>query len=215
MSLPVVVLLVLAGRLISMQIRKYYKQKGTTSLKLLTIPYVFFLLGVPLEKGLIDDPRTVTDISTEIILPYSPLQVYDEIKSVDTLATTKPWLMQIGLPVPQKCILEEEALGGLRTCYFEGGRIVEKITELQPGSVLRMDVIRYELTGRKWLGFQEAIYQFEELAPNRTKLTRITTYTSELKPRFYWQPLEELGIQQEHEYVFSNLKQDLKGKYGR
>jgi hypothetical protein len=34
-----------------------------------------------------------------------------------------------------------------------------------------------------------------------------------LTPRFYWQPLEELGITQEHEYVFSNLENDLKDKY--
>lgn len=45
-------------------------------------------------------------------------------------------------------------------------------------------------------------------------MARITTYTSELYPRFYWQPLEKLGIEQEHTYVFSNLQQDLKRKYG-
>lgn len=35
-----------------------------------------------------------------------------------------------------------------------------------------------------------------------------------LKPRFYWQPLEKWGIEQEHEYeyeyVFNNLIKDLK-----
>ena len=73
-----------------------------------------------------------------------------------------------------------------------------------------MDVIKYELVGRNWLGFKEAIYYFEEIKPNQCKLTRITTYTSVLRPRFYWKPLEELGIQQEHEYVFNNLAKDLK-----
>jgi hypothetical protein len=71
------------------------------------------------------------------------------------------------------------------------------------------------LTGRKWLGFKEAIYRFEQVAANQTKLTRITTYTSELRPRAYWQPLEELGIQQEHDYVFRNLQKDLNEQYGR
>lgn len=47
------------------------------------------------------------------------------------------------------------------------------------------------------------------------KLTRITTYTSVLTPRFYWEPLEKIGIEQEHDYVFDNLKRDLKNKYGR
>ncbi len=42
------------------------------------------------------------------------MQVYDAIKSVDTLDAEKPWLMKLDLPVPQKCILEKEEVGGLR-----------------------------------------------------------------------------------------------------
>jgi hypothetical protein len=78
-----------------------------------------------------------------------------------------------------------------------------------------MDVIDYNLIGRKWIGFKEAIYYFDRVGDSRCKLTRITTYTSELTPRFYWEPLEKLGVQQEHDYVFSNLANDLKKKYNR
>jgi len=141
--------------------------------------------------------------------------VFDAIKSVDTLDVSKSFLMQIGLPVPYKCILEAEEIGAERTCYFDGGLIKEKVTELERGKILRMVVIDYQLTGRKWLGFKEAIYLFDKVSDNKTKLTRITTYTSELRPRVYWQPLEEIGIQQEHDYVFRNLEKDLKEKYCR
>jgi len=47
------------------------------------------------------------------------------------------------------------------------------------------------------------------------KLTRLTTYSSVLTPRFYWEPSEKLGITQEHDYVFDNLQKDLKAKYHR
>ena len=36
------------------------------------------------------------------------MEVYDAIKSVDTLNAEKPFLMKLDLPIPQKCILEEE-----------------------------------------------------------------------------------------------------------
>jgi len=87
--------------------------------------------------------------------------------------------------------------------------------ELERGKILKMVVTDYQLTGRKWLGFKEAICLFDKVSDNKTKLTRITTYTSELRPRVYWQLLEEIGIQQEHDYVFRNLEKDLKEKYGR
>jgi hypothetical protein len=190
------------------------KRSGTTNLKLLSAPFLLFLLAAPIENALVNSPAVI-ESKTAIILPYSPEQVFDAIKSVDTLDVSPSFLMRLGLPVPQKCILEAEAIGAERICYFEGGVIKERVTELERGKILRMEVTEYQLTGRKWLGFKEAIYRFEQVAANQTKLTRITTYTSELRPRAYWQPLEELGIQQEHDYVFRNLQKDLNEQYGR
>ena len=81
------------------------------------------------------------------------------------------------------------------------------------GGGLLASSIDYQLTGREWLGFKEAIYYFEKVDKGSCKLTRITTYTSALKPRIYWQPLEKIGISQEHDYVFDNLNNDLNRKY--
>ena len=83
--------------------------------------------------------------------------------------------MKLDLPIPKKCILENEKVGGLRTCYFIGGTITEKITQLGKAKVLKMHAIDHKLTGRKWLGFKEAIYYFEQTGRDSCKLTRITT----------------------------------------
>lgn len=216
MSLPLIVVFVTIGVMIHYLFGKYQKEnKDNHRIKSSIVPLVLFsTLGV-IENKLTENDQFINEVRSEIVLPYSTLEVYETIKSVDTLDGEKPFLMQLDLPVPQKCILEDERIGGIRTCYFEGGKIVERITALEKGKVLKMDVIDYQLTGRKWLGFKEAIYYFEDLGNQRTKMTRITTYTSELYPRFYWQPLEGIGIEQEHSYVFSNLKRDLVDKYGK
>jgi hypothetical protein len=216
MSLPLIVVFVTIGVMIHYLFGKYQKEnKDNHRIKSSIVPLVLFsTLGV-IENKLTENDQFINEVRSEIVLPYSALEVYETIKSVDTLDGEKPFLMQLDLPVPQKCILEDERIGGIRTCYFEGGKIVERITALEKGKVLKMDVIDYQLTGRKWLGFKEAIYYFEDFGNQRTKMTRITTYTSELYPRFYWQPLESIGIEQEHSYVFSNLKRDLVDKYGK
>ncbi len=176
------------------------------------LPLCILLIAGIAEKQLTINDNEIVEIESKIILPYSPLEVYETIKSVDTLDVEKPFLMKLDLPVPLKCVLEEERIGGKRVCYFKEGKIIEEITALEKGKLLQMDVIDYELTGRTWLGFKEAIYTFEELKTGECKMKRITTYTSELYPRFYWRPLERMGIEQEHGYVFSNLEKDLKSK---
>jgi hydrogenase-4 membrane subunit HyfE len=214
MALPPIIIAVLLGIFIKSQIQKYRKkQKEKNLIKSSILPLITFLSVAFVETELTKNNQFIVEVKSEIILPYTPMEVYETIKHVDTLDAEKPFLMKLDLPIPQKCILEEEKVGGLRTCYFEGGNIVEKITALEKGKLIEMDVIDYQLIGRKWLGFKEANYYFEALDNGQTKMTRITAYSSVLYPRFYWQPLEKMGIEQEHQYVFDNLKKDLSRKY--
>jgi len=210
MAMPLIIGAVAFGVLIKSIVNGLRNTKEKENLiKISIIPFLLFVIFGIAEKKFTKNDKPIIAVSSEIVLPYSTMEVYETIKSVDTLDAEKPFLMKLDLPIPQKCILDEEKVGGIRTCYFEGGTIVERITELEKGKILKMDVIDYKLTGRKWLGFKEAIYLFDELENGQTKMTRITTYTSELYPRFYWEPLEKIGIEQEHEYVFRNLTKDL------
>ena len=225
MAMGLIVPLIFLGYVIARLVQRYKEIKGTDRFSLLLLPLIPFLIAAPAEHFLKTDKQTIIEVRTEKIFNYTPEQVYDVIKSVDTLDAEKPFLLQLDLPIPTKCILEKEEVGALRTCYFRSGRlsnadfgggtITERVSELKRGKVLKMDVIDYNLIGRKWLGFKEAIYYFEPAVNNSCKLTRITTYTSVLTPRFYWEPMEKLGVRQEHDYVFNNLEKDLKYKYGR
>ncbi len=225
MTLPIIIPLIFIGYIISHLIKRYKEIKGTDRLSVLLLPLIPFLIAAPTEHFVKKNKESIIEVKTGKVFNYTPEQIYDAIKSVDTLVAEKPFLMTFDLPVPTKCILEKEEVGGLRTCYFKGGRlsnadfgggtITERITELKRGKILKMDVIKYNLIGRKWLGFKQAIYYFEKVGESGCKMTRITTYTSVLTPRIYWEPLEKLGIKQEHDYVFSNLTNDLQRKYGR
>ena len=225
MALVLMAPFIFLGYIISHLAKRYRQIKGTNSLPVLILPLIPFLIAAPTEHYVKKDKEVIIEVRTEQVFDYTPEQVYDAIKSVDTLDAEKPFLMKFDLPVPTKCVLEKEEVCGIRTCYFKGGNfsngdfgggtIVEKITALERGKILKMDVTDYNLIGRKWLGFKEAIYYFDKVGNNSCKLTRVTTYTSVLTPRFYWEPMEKLGIRQEHDYVFNNLVKDLKKKYVR
>ncbi|MBL7787821.1 MAG: polyketide cyclase [Chitinophagales bacterium] len=222
MAIGLVIPFLFLGYVMARLFKRYKQIKESNKLSVLLLPIIPFLIGGPVEHFFKTDKENVVEVKTERVFLYSPEKVFDAIKSVDTLDAQKPFLMQFDLPIPIKCVLEKEEVGALRTCHFKGGRlsnadfgggtIVEKITAIERGKILKMDVIDYNLIGRKWLGFKEAIYYFEKIGDSNCKLTRITTYTSVLTPRFYWQPMEKLGIKQEHDYVFNNLEKDLKAQ---
>jgi len=224
MVLPIIVPLIFLGYVITNLIKRYRKIKDTNKLPVLLLPLVPFLIAAPLEHFIVKDKEAIIEVRTERVLNFTPEQVYDAIIAVDTLDAEKPFLMTLDLPVPVKCSVDKEQIGGTRTCYFKSGRlsyadfgsgtITEKITALQRGKVLKMDVTDYHLVGRNWLGFKEAIYYFEKAGDTGCKITRVTTYTSVLRPRIYWEPMERLGVQQEHEYVLNNLQKSLQQKFG-
>lgn len=225
MAIGLVVPFIFIGYIVARLVKRYRIIKETNNLSILILPLIPFLIAAPTEHFLKTEKETIIEVRTEKIFNYTPGEVYDAIKSVDTLDAKKPFLLKLDLPIPTKCVLEKEEVGALRTCYFKGGRlsnadfgggtITERVTRLERGKVLKMDVIDYNLIGRKWLGFKEAIYYFEPVENNSCKLTRITTYTSVLTPRFYWEPMEKIGVKQEHDYVFNNLEKDLEKKHGR
>lgn len=208
--LPLAIVLILFGTWLGWEIRKSVGYTNS-DVQLNVYPLIILLMSGSIEHYFSKnyDHRRV---ESKIFLPYPKEVVFDYIKSVDTLNTAKPLLLQLGLSVPQKCILDKEAVGAKRICYFKEGTISEKVTAFERGKILKMNVTDYNLPGRKWLKFDEAIYLFEA-KPTGTLLTRITTYKTELKPRFYWLFWEEKAIEAEHEYVLNDLKKRLDLNY--
>jgi hypothetical protein len=177
------------------------------NLLVVAFPLILLLVVDPIPRVFETDPGTITIAST-ITLPNDAFEVFAALQSMDTLQGERPWLLRIGLPTPYACVLEAERVGADRTCIFPNGHITAEVTAYEPGVALRMKVVDYDLTGRHWFHFGDAGYSFERVGTG-TKVTRTSAYRSDLRPRWYWEPLEKLGIEQEHEFVLRSLKKNL------
>ncbi|HMK18002.1 MAG TPA: hypothetical protein VK492_07385 [Chitinophagaceae bacterium] len=212
MLLPIFIPIVLIGILIGYNLRKRsLKTEKKNIIKISLYPLIVLLFSGGIEH-FFSNKFENAKVESTIYLPYKASTVYDFIKSVDTLAGKRSLLMNLGLSVPQKCVLEKEEVGAKRTCYFENGTIEEKVTDIKRGKFIKMKVTDYKLPGFKWLKFDDAIYLFTQEGDS-TKLTRITTYQSQLKPRIYWEFWEKQAIEAQHEYVLNDLKRRLEAKH--
>lgn len=207
MAIPILVPFVFLGYLIAAVFRHFSKKNKDTINASIFYPFAFFILGSFIEM-LMGNPKVREATTTSVVLAATPAEVYRNIIHVDTVDVETNFMHTLGLPVPRKCILTEEKIGGKRICVFEEGEIVETIKDLKQNELLKMDVSASDMLGMRWLKFDEDIYKIEKTASG-TRITRTTTYYSELKPRFYWKMIEDLTIGSEQEFVFRNLQTDL------
>ena len=209
--LPLFLPLILLGIWIGSLLKKDLSNRKTNALKASLYPLIVLLFSGTIEH-FFSSNYEYAKVESIIFLHSDASTVYDFIKSVDTLEGEKSLLMNLGLSVPQKCVLKKEEVGAKRICYFEGGSIEEKVVDIKRGEFIKMKVTDYDLPGFKWLKFDDAIYLFTQESDS-TKLTRITTYQSQLKPRIYWEFWEKQAIEAEHEYVLNDLKRRLDEKH--
>ena len=172
------------------------------SAALLFMPLLIFA-GHRVELATLVHPRREV-VTSSIRLAAGPDQVWNELRSFDSLAGQKPLLMYIGLPIPIRCAMEGSGVGAKRTCYFNDGYIEETVTEWSPPNIMQLSIDRTNMPGRHWLEFETARYDLQKDG-NGTLLTRNTTIISDLYPALYWRGFERWGVSSEHEYIFRDL----------
>jgi hypothetical protein len=174
----------------------------TMGVLLLVGPALIFVTDW-IERPLLQVPRTEV-IETSVKVADSPEHVWNHILTVDNVAASKPFLMHIGLPIPERCSLSGKGVGAKRTCYFNSGYIEETITAWNPPFYMGLNIDRTHMAGRHWLGFENAAYTLQPDG-NSTILTRTTTVSSRLLPVWYWRPFERLGVSSEHRYILQDV----------
>jgi hypothetical protein len=177
-------------------------QTTTTGMFLLVVP-VLIVAGERVETPSLARPRTEV-IQTAAEVNDSPGRVWRNIVSIDSVRASKPLLMYVGLPIPQRCTIQGQGVGAKRTCYFNAGYIEESVTGWNPPFYLGLSIDRTHMPGRHWLGFESAEYRLEPHGAT-ILLTRRTTVLSYLHPAWYWRPLEHFGVESEHAYILRDV----------
>lgn len=212
MSAPFVAVGLAAGAFTGMIVGNILESLGVKHLATLLMVVIlpFFLIGArKIEEPSRRTPRVETFANT--LTTDAPRElVWNQLKTFDRIEGTKGLLMRIGLPVPVSCTMSGEGVGATRTCYFEQGHIAERVTEWNPPSSMKLEITEFDVPGRPWLSFQDASYELTTES-GHTVVTRKTTIVSRLSPAWYWRPLEKIGVETEHEYLFAEVKRRIEG----
>ena len=215
MSLPLLAVGMTVGAIIGAAIRRTVIDpapplKGNIFKFLIVIVIPFFLMGANASEETSRRTLRAETMTNQLTVDAAPEVVWNQLKSFDKITGSKGFLMTIGLPVPVSCVMEGEGVGAKRTCYFESGSIEERVTEWQPPNVMKFEITASDVPGRPWLSFKDAAYEIRS-ENGKAVVTRTTTIISRLSPAWYWRPMEKIGVETEHEYLFEELKRRVKG----
>src|SRR6185437_2517184 len=145
LALPIIGVALAVGVVLGSVTRKLLfprteNQTMTMGILLLTGPALIFATNW-IERPLLQVPRFEV-ITTSVKVEESPEHVWNHILTVDNVAASKPFLMHIGLPIPERCSLVGRGVGAKRTCYFNNGYIEETITVWNPPFYVGLNIDR-------------------------------------------------------------------------
>jgi len=179
------------------------KNRNATTGMLVLLAPTLILVGERIETPMLRQPR-IEIVQTAVEVSNPPERVWGNIVSIDSIQASKPLLMYVGLPTPQRCTLQGRGVGAKRTCYFNVGYIEETVTEWNPPYFMGLSIDRTHMPGAYWLKFEAAEYRLEPHGTG-TVVTRRTTVSSYLHPSWYWRRFERLGVESEHGYILRDL----------
>ena len=214
MASPLVVGLAYVGALLGRVIKRTLSSGpgGKGSALALLLGLLLVGCSAMLEGGYVRETPMHT-VETVRTFPVGATDVWDALLSFQQIKAEKPWLLKLGLPVPQYCTIDGSGVGATRICHFDRGVIEERVSVWQPPRRLVMEITNVTLPGRDWLKFIDASYELSGTEAGHTRVRRTTRIASVLRPRLYWRPLEELATQAEHQYLFHAVASKLAPQY--
>ncbi len=207
MAMPFLVVAMCIGNVVGFFIRDQIGEKDITvdkhsALLILACP-LMIAAADRVEKPYREAERFETFVN-QMFVPKPPDLVWKRLIVFESMGGSQPFLLRIGLPVPNRCTLDKEAVGGRRVCYFNQGIIAQEVTEWNQPFSMKLKVAENTLPGRQWLTFVDASYTLTPVEGG-TLVARETTISSRLYPRWYWRMFEAWGVCSEHEYVLANV----------
>jgi hypothetical protein len=170
----------------------------------LVIVLIPIVCGVIEGRPPIHAPETVC---TSTVFDASQAQSWDSIVFYEEVTYPPPLILRIGLARPLYTIGASSTIGDVKTCIYNKGRIVKKITDAQPQRLLAFEVIEQHIGYERDIALRGGKFEFETLDSQRTRVVLTTEYTPLLTPRWAWRPFETIAIHTLHQHVMEGMQQ--------
>ncbi len=150
---------------------------------------------------------TATDINATPMSAWHGIQFFEEVRR------PVPWLLMLSPSLrPMYTIGRSENVGDIKTCVYQHGKLVKRITQVIPGRRLAFRVIEQDGIETDGAILLDGSFDLTPIdGGTRTRVVLTTRYVPLLNPRFAYQWAESLAIHTLHGHVLAGMKDKAEG----
>jgi hypothetical protein len=194
------------GMLLGRLLRAGLSSVGFSQRGWFPIILMMFLPGAVdlLEHSLWPKPVDET-ISTSIVLPMSAMEAFDRWIFYEDAKGELPLSLRYGMPIPVRTIGKVTGVGDSKTCLYQHGRLVKRVTEFEPGKRIAFDVVEQTHVQDHAMKLTSGSFEFTPLGSGSCRVTLHTGYRPLLTPRLAWRPFERYFCHALHGHVLASM----------
>jgi hypothetical protein len=175
------------------------------------LPLIAFLLlpvGVALVERATYRRAPVEMVTTTVVLAVPADRAWDAIQFYEDVRHGPPPLFRVGMPRALYASGRVAAVGDVRTCVYDKGRLTKRVTEVEPGRRLAFAVVEQGFE-RHSMTLVGGGFELEPVGADRTRVTLWTTYRPHLGPRWCWRGLESYTVHTLHGHVLRGMAEEV------
>lgn len=120
-----------------------------------------------------------------------------------------PLLLRLLLPLPVRTDGSRSGVGEDVVCHYRGGRLLKRLTRIEPGHCYEFDVIEQTFKIGGGLTLLGGGYRLVDLSEDRTEVTLVTRYTSPHRPRWLCERIEAGVCHTFHRHILEGIRDNV------
>ena len=145
------------------------------------------------------------DVGTDASIESPPEEVWRRIMFYEEVPHRPPVLLRLLLPVPLRTSKPGLHPGATVECsYSGGGRLMKRITAVQPPSLVCFEVVEQHLGIEQYLTTVAGSYEIRR-SERGSAITLTTTYRGHLRPRWLWRTPERWIAHELHRHILRGM----------
>ena len=155
---------------------------------------------------------TTGSVATSMVFRAAPAAVWERLMFYEQIDQRPPLHLRLLLPVPIETNGRKSEPGDEARCLYEGGYLIKRVTEVEPGRRYAFEIAEQALTVGGGMRLSGGEYLIRDLERGRAEVRIVTRYASPKRPRWLWRRIEQAVCHSFHRHILRAMRREVEGR---